>query len=209
MNKPPDRLTVPTCIGCGAMGEWGTCETGCVERRLDLVRADAYDQLVAGESEMRGRVDALRRAVEDFANEHPAEREYEAAYRAAQIAARAALRATPVDSRLDAALAEPAEPTTTWWCERCGAIDAPQPCLGICIWKPVEWVSQSLYADARDRTLHAHDAEQRLRQLLRRLASVTPRPGQWEPTWHALHADARRVRDGQPPGAGGTFGQPK
>ena len=42
-----DHLVVPTCIGCGAMRWLGTCEDGCREQRLDLVRGDAYDELTA------------------------------------------------------------------------------------------------------------------------------------------------------------------
>jgi hypothetical protein len=42
--RVPDRLTVPTCIGCGAMSRPGTCETGCAEHKLVLIRAAALDR---------------------------------------------------------------------------------------------------------------------------------------------------------------------
>jgi hypothetical protein len=186
----PDRMTVPTCIGCGAMGRWGTCETGCSESRLDLVRADAYEQLVAKEPQARANADALRRVVERFAGERPPagdEHAVEAAYRAVQLAARDVLRSTAAGGN---DLPAPADPATVWWCERCGGVDAPQPCLGICVWRSVDWVSRSLYERERARALEAHEAEQRLRALLRRVAFVTPNPGQWERSWRALQAAA-------------------
>jgi hypothetical protein len=76
---------------------------------------------------------------------------------------------------------------TTWWCAGCGGIDAPQRCLGICVWRPVEWVNRTRYSEERACALAQLDTERRLRQLLRRIAFVTPRAGQWR----ALLAPAR------------------
>lgn len=58
---------------------------------------------------------------------------------------------------------EPAERTTTWWCAGCGGIDAPQPCLGICIWRPIDWVNANLYGRDGRRAVAERDMEMRLR----------------------------------------------
>jgi hypothetical protein len=138
----PDRVSVPTCIGCGAMGQVGTCETGCSdqsEHKLELVRAAAYDSLATFRSGARARTEAFRAVAKKLASQQPTPNGWEAAYRSVQEDARAALRANPDLGRRDIDWEEPAEPAITWWCPACGGIDAPQPCLGVCIWRPVEW----------------------------------------------------------------------
>jgi hypothetical protein len=42
---PPDRLTIPASIGCGAMRKDQTCPGPCAERRVELVSAGDYDRL--------------------------------------------------------------------------------------------------------------------------------------------------------------------
>ena len=56
----PERLTVPTCIGCGAMTEFGTCDTGCSEHKLELVRAAAHDASAVLGSSAHARAEAIR-----------------------------------------------------------------------------------------------------------------------------------------------------
>ena len=45
--QSPDRLTIPACIGCGAMRQDQTCPVACAERRVELVNAGDYDRLAA------------------------------------------------------------------------------------------------------------------------------------------------------------------
>jgi hypothetical protein len=191
--QPPDRVSVPTCIGCGAMNVFGTCDRGCSEEKLELVQAADCDRLVALTAEAGGRVDEFRTVIEELACAQPGPIEYESAYRSTQGAARQLLRRHP---ELDARTPdrhEPAGVATTWWCPRCGAIDAPQPCLGICIWRSIDWVNVRLYKQERGRALAACDTELRFRQLLRRAASVTPRERQWEHGWRVLQAQAQQA----------------
>ena len=91
----PGRLTVPTRIGCGATGRFGTCDAGCSEHNLELVRAAIYDSLVAIESSARIRADAFRAVAEALAWRQPAAEAWEAAYTAVQDDARRALRRHP------------------------------------------------------------------------------------------------------------------
>jgi hypothetical protein len=186
----PDRLTVPTCIGCGAMSRFGTCDTGCSEQKLELVPATAYDSLAALQSGADMRADAFRTVADELAWRQPAADEWETSYRSVQEDARAALSRHPDAAEQDIDWEQPAETATTWLCPTCGGIDAPQPCLGICIWRPIEWVNRTLYEHARERALSLRQRERRLRRLLRRVASVTPQTNQWERNWRALQADA-------------------
>ena len=59
--QSPDRLTIPACIGCGAMRKDQTCPVACAERRVDLVNAGDYDRLVA--SAVSGRTSSTGQVV--------------------------------------------------------------------------------------------------------------------------------------------------
>jgi hypothetical protein len=187
--RPPERVTVPTCIGCGAMERWGTCEAGCSEHRLELVSAAEFDALEVGRSAVRARLGACRPVAEALAGAEPGPEGWQAAYRASQRAALAVLSRHQPSHGSD----EPAEHVTTWWCAECGGIDAPQPCLGICVWRPADWVNRTAYEAARSRAAGERDVERAMVRLLRRVACVTPREGHWERNWRALHADAREA----------------
>jgi hypothetical protein len=73
-----------------------------------------------------------------------------------------------------------------WQCVGCGRIDDPQPCVGICRDVKVEYV---LAAD--------HEAELKaLRDVVRVIATTTPRAGEWESAWRALQQQARKALQG-------------
>jgi hypothetical protein len=201
-----DRLTVPTCIGCGAMSQLGSCETGCSEHKLELVRAVAHDALIAAQSNARTRADAFEEPVRRLASHEPGVDEFETEFRSAQSEARDLLRSHPDANEQTVDWEQPAEHATTWWCAKCGGVDAPQPCLGICVWRPVEWVNRDVYQDQRERATSERERERRLRQVLRRIAWITPHPHQWERSWRLLQAEAEQALD-TPPGSG-TLRQP-
>jgi hypothetical protein len=171
------------------MERWGTCDTACSEHRLELVSAAEFDALEGDRAAVRARIGACRPIAEALAATEPGLDGWQAAYRASQRAALAVLsRHEPRDDA-----DEPAEHVTTWWCAECGGIDAPQPCLGICVWRPLDWVNRTRYEAARSRAAGQRDVERALVRLLRRVACVTPREGQWERNWRALHADAQEA----------------
>ena len=193
--RVPDRVTVPTCIGCGAMSRPGTCETGCAERKLVLIRAAALDVLTNAERQILANTTALASPAEQLLDGRAATEEWPGAFASVQEQARTALRRAPDDPAVAAELDTPAEPAVTWWCDQCGGVDAPQPCLGICVWRTVEWPHDSIYEDARERVLAERQTEQRLRALLRRLAGTTPHHGQHERSWRAFAAGAAAALD--------------
>jgi hypothetical protein len=187
--QPPGRVTVPTCIGCGAMERWGTCEASCSEHKLELVSAADFDRLEADRSASRARVGAFRRVVEALAGTEPGPDGWQAAWQATQRAALAVLNRDEARDGSD----EPAGHVTTWWCAECGGIDAPQPCLGICIWRPADWVNRTVYEAERSGAATERDAERALVRLLRRIGAVTPLDDQWERNWLALHSEAQEA----------------
>ena len=70
-----------------------------------------------------------------------------------------------------------------WECIGCGRIDDPQPSVGICRDAKVEYV---LAAD-HDRAMAA------LLEVVRTIATTTPRSGEAERHWKALQARAREA----------------
>lgn len=187
------RITVPTCFGCGAM-EWrGTCETGCRERRLDLVRAAAYDELATVDARSIAAITAFGPVAEQLATRRPETADLEAVYRDLQTHAHELLHHHPEGAHEDAVLAQASQPAVTWYCDRCGGIDAPQECLDVCVWRPVDWVPEADYYELRERALADNQLELRLRVLVRRVAWTTPLPGEWARCWDVLAGDARHA----------------
>lgn len=195
----PERLTVLTCIGCGALTEPGTCASGCTEARLDLVPAEDFDRIKAELVRSHGAVAAFRAVAERLATSHPAPQDVERVYGCIQQQARAALRVHPDPGDAEAKWLEREAPTTAWWCSGCGGLDAPQPCQGVCIRRPAEWVNYEVYEHERERALRELDAERRLRQLAREVAFVTPRAGQWWRGWRTAQRWARAARTADSP----------
>ena len=73
-----------------------------------------------------------------------------------------------------------------WQCIGCGRLEAESTCLGICQDRPVELVYASDY-----RELQA--TYQEMERLVRQLATISPRDGQWEQTYRALQKRAREL----------------
>ncbi len=189
---PSLRLSIPGCIGCGAMRHYESCEGLCSERRLELVKGVDYDELTAAAAACRVRIEGLWAAVGELARTEPSPGEWRVAYAALQQSARLVLRRFgPAAGGREDELLSPAETVIVWRCQDCGGIDAPQPCIDVCIWGPADWVDVISYESERSRAAFDREVEQSLAGLLRRLAFATPRDGQWERSWRALQSQAR------------------
>ena len=183
------------------MGRFGTCDRGCGEQKLELVPAVQCDMLAALACSSRVGAEAFGAVAEELALRQPSAEEWEPAYRSLQNIARITLRRYPEVDAQDIDCDEPVEFATTWWCAECGGIGAPQPCLGICVWRSVEWVNSTSYLEQRAGALAERDTARRLRALVRRVASVTPRAGHWERGWRALEAHAQELFQAREDGA--------
>jgi hypothetical protein len=184
------------------------CEGGCSERKLELVSGDDYDGLAAAAADCRARVQGLRAVAGELARTEPGPGGWQAAYEAVQRCARAALRRyrpAPAGPGGPGGTGDPfpaAGTVTVWRCPDCGSVDAPQECIGVCIWHRAEWVEAAAYETERLRAAADLNSERALAALLRTLAYVTPRPGHWEQSWRALQAEARRAGAPLTPRAG-------
>jgi hypothetical protein len=187
----PDRVTVLTCLGCGAMGRQERCGGNCTEHKLVLVSAADYDALIAAERAAGERTARLAPVARRLAEAEPMPLDPRGALLRLRDEARRALR--------DAGRApDPGRPNTVtgWWCHRCGNVDLPQPCIGVCVWRPQDWVNATRLELAEP----TFEAARALDRFLARVAAVTPAPGKWQSNWAALQAQARAaLHAGQPP----------
>lgn len=183
----PDRVTVLTCIGCGAMGRQERCEGDCAEHKLVLVGAADYRELMIAADAGRASAERLAEVARAFAREdrgEPREALLQLRRRARLALRDAGPALEPVNLRSPATV-------TGWWCHRCGNVDLPQPCIGVCVWRPAEWVNVDLYERglaAAEPVLRAADA---LRRFVARAAAVSSRDGQWARNRQALGDQAR------------------
>jgi hypothetical protein len=144
----PDRVTVLTCIGCGAMGREERCDGECSEHKLLLLSAVDYDVLLGAAHAARIRSARLASTVREVADAHAqpgAPRD--ALLRLPDVARRArgdgGRHARPPDG-------SPPATVTGWWCAECGNVDLPQPCIGVWVWRPADWVGLALYERQSD-----------------------------------------------------------
>jgi hypothetical protein len=98
-------------------------------------------------------------------------------------------------SRADDIAADPlvAEHITAYRCIGCGKIEAPQPCIGICQDRRMEIVDGRDFDTAAAAGVATRCDLAEVTTLLRRLAWTTPRAGEWERSYQALQAQARRL----------------
>jgi hypothetical protein len=77
---------------------------------------------------------------------------------------------------------------TTWWCPACDRIEAPQPCIGVCVRRPEPMVASEMYDSVDAEAVAAAERARPLLRALRLAATVTPRDGRYAETWAALAA---------------------
>ncbi|MFN7087747.1 MAG: hypothetical protein ACK4N4_14145 [Burkholderiales bacterium] len=82
---------------------------------------------------------------------------------------------------------------TAWQCIGCGRIEGAQPCVGVCEDRRVDFVYAFDHDEALAQLTVARAQMEDLIALVRQLAHTTPREGEWERTYRALQAHARRV----------------
>lgn len=78
------------------------------------------------------------------------------------------------------------ETIKVWRCIGCGRIDHPAPCVGICQDRLAELVTAEDHAEALYRI-------EVLEEIARSLATITPRPGEFESSYKALQERARKA----------------
>ena len=190
----PARVSISTCVGCGSMREFATCEGVCRERKLELISGGDYDELVAAARACRIRIERFLPVVEELAATELWPASWRGRYESVRERASVALQETESGTReaVEGAASQ-AEAAVVWCCPDCGGLEAPQPCIGVCIWRPMDWVEAAAFETVRAKALRDMELEESLIRLLARFAHVIPREGQWERNWLAFGAEARRV----------------
>lgn len=80
---------------------------------------------------------------------------------------------------------------TAWQCIGCGRLEAPQTCIGVCQDRKVELVPAAEYRQACAEAAAARARAAALERVVRQLARVNPRDGEWQRTYEALQVQAR------------------
>jgi hypothetical protein len=187
-----ELITISTCVGCGALSLPGTCPEGCFdERKLELISAFEYDQVRQQSDRAARHVAELRNALVRYTDGDTCEAG--AALPAARADARTLLQAVGRSGVPDAEQGARAEAIVAWRCARCGGIDAPQPCIGVCTRTPTEWVRLAFYEEERNRLSELLRQRQRLLDVVREFAFVTPKDGREALNWQRLRTRARQA----------------
>lgn len=176
------------------MREFETCESGCDERRVELVAAGDLEELGRAVEVTRGRIAVAATVLQDLLRRAPTPDGLRAAHPSLARAARRALH--DVDRSPWLSPPQPAvEPMRVelWRCVRCGGVDAPQECIGVCIWRRFEWVPADVFDRRRRRLTRLEELERSSFALLGRIAYATPREDAWEQNWRVIHREATRL----------------
>jgi hypothetical protein len=155
----------------------------CVDRRLDLVGLQSH---AAAEE----RAAAAQRALAELsaiAYRLATAEDDDADWNALRARARAGLHA--VGER-----AERGEAIAAWSCDACGRIEAPQPCIGVCVRPETSMVPAATHEGVLERDAALRRKLKPLAALARQLAWTTPGAGQRDRTARALRERARRLR---------------
>ena len=191
---PDEYFPLWRCIACGAMGNSNPCMGVCDYHKLEVVRSVDYAELLDEASvimEHLKKLTALAHRIADLPEE---EGERENSYRVLRDCARNLLREiNSAGKEQQNRLTEPAESLRVWLCRACGQIEAPQTCLGVCIRPVEEYVRATHYDELKEQTTVAAGQVQKLCALARRLAWVSPRPGQWQRASQAFQDEALAV----------------
>jgi hypothetical protein len=173
------HLPVATCIGCGARNHSAECPDGCADLPLDLVDVQDLAAIATRAEALEDRAAQLRAVVRGLiadAVDWPALKER----------ARAAVL-VPVPPQPDVSVIE------AWGCPRCGRVDAPQQCLGICVRRSGAVADAAEYREYAARAAQAAVADRALGELVHVVVGVRPRPGREGLTVEALRVRAREL----------------
>jgi hypothetical protein len=98
------------------------------------------------------------------------------------------------------------ETLKVWQCIGCGRVEGPAQCIGVCEDRLVDLVSATDYhADLARMEARAAALE----EVVRRIALTYPKKGEWESTWKAMQAQAKRALDAQLDGHNHAIAQPE
>jgi len=165
-----------------------------MERKLELVNGEVYDELATAATACRARIDAFLPFVAELAGSIPHPPDWVVLYESLRGRVRLLLlKAAGPPAREMVGTTSSPETTVVWSCPDCGGLEETQPCIGVCIWRPVDWVELSTFESTRAQLLRDIELDRALFGLLTRFARAKPRRGEWERNWGAFQGQARLV----------------
>jgi hypothetical protein len=182
------------------MGREERCDGNCSEHKLVLVDAVDYDELLGAAHAARVRAARLASVVRLFADPYAQGGDPRDLLLTLRERARQALRDGGRDEPPHPESVSPAT-VTGWWCARCGNVDMPQPCIGVCVWRPADWVRLALYELQLGLAEPSLRASRSLGRFLARVAAVTSRAGESRRNLDAFRAQARMALEDFDPNA--------
>jgi hypothetical protein len=153
--------------------------------------------VLAQAADARDAVEALTAPVRALASMEPQD-DPERAYRALQADARLILRSLESNRPDHLGGGSAVDRLTVWSCTACGRIEAPQPCIGVCVWPKEEVVLADHHDEVEVQAAVPQRQARELSKLVHRLAWVTPREGQWVTTGRAMQEEARGLLERLP-----------
>jgi hypothetical protein len=153
---------------------------------MDLVEAADIDALAARLAGLEARSAALQTVADVLAGD-PGD------WVSLRERARAALEVPVPEAEI-----APDAVIEAWGCPVCGRVDAPQPCLGVCVRRPVLMADAAGYRELAAGVEAAERRDEALGALAHLVVHVTPRPGQEERTRAALAGRARQLTAAAP-----------
>lgn len=80
-----------------------------------------------------------------------------------------------------------------WECIGCGKLEALADCVGICQDRRVQVVHASRYEEAKAQAEYLRRRSEALEGVVRQIAGITPRNGEWERSYRALQERAKQA----------------
>ena len=144
------------------MSRLGTCETGCSDTRSSWsppprTRRSAPRWMTPGRAPRPSHAPYSR-----WLATSPAQTGSSARIGLRNPPPRQVLRHHPAVHPHETDATPPDQLATAWWCAECGGIDTPQPCLGVCVWRPIDWVNRSRYEQLRELAASERETERRV-----------------------------------------------
>ncbi|RTL66676.1 MAG: hypothetical protein EKK41_18070 [Hyphomicrobiales bacterium] len=162
----------------------------------EVVPADVFADLLSQREALAEKADLLAPLIVRVRAPLPVPIDPECAWRNLIDDACKARTAMKLNARPDIPVSRSLEPDPYFEIERCaicGAVEAPQPCIGVCIRKVGEFVLRAHHDTLACEVARFSAYCEAAFTLLRRMCSVTPRDGHWRTNLESFRAEAMRL----------------
>jgi hypothetical protein len=201
----PECLTLWRCVGCGAMGNAEQCTGACAYQKLYVVSAEEHAELLENFATIKRQAQCLEAVVRDIAALAEERIHPESAYRDLQTSARTLFRSLDHEAISSQIMRVPDdERAIVWSCTTCGQVEAPQPCLGICIRRNGDFLRASDHDELAARVEVTRVRARELAALVRQFVWVAPHAGQWDAARRAFQEKAIKLLIPAPPARDGA-----